>query len=259
MDSGFSVLTLGMYGWKGMSKDLKSVPVEYAKNAVEWLKKQGKTKIAMAGISTGAGYTLLCASLIPEISAVVAVSPFDFVMEACIPPNTNSKSFKTFGCSVYTWHGEDIPFSLWTINQNYYNSAKECFKSKEYGKKRLIRYLYDNNKIALKSRIKIENMHADVLLLAADNDDMWPSEQTVRRAKQIFADKDYKYKVDTHIYPKASHILGVSFSKYPKIFSFFVSMALKKTIMAENKYPFECNEAREDRVKKIKSFLDDWA
>ena len=36
-------------------------------------------------------------------------------------------------------------------------------------------------------------------------------------------------------------------------------MALKKTIMAENKYPFECNEAREDSVKKIKSFLEDWA
>lgn len=259
MEAGFSVLTVGMYGWKGMSKILKSVPVEYIENAVEWLKSHGKTKIAMAGISTGAGYTLLSASLIADISAVIAVSPFDYVMEACIPPKYSSKEFKTFGSSVYTWRGKDVSFSRWTISDNYFDNVKKCFKNDEYGKKRLIRYIYDNNEILSESRIKIEDMHARALLLAADNDDMWPSEQTVCRAKQIFESNNYQYKVNTHIYPKASHILGVSFSKYPRIMKFFVSVILRKSILAECMYPSECDTAREDSVEKIKSFLEDWA
>lgn len=66
--TGYNVLVLGFYFWKGLSKNLASIPVDYAENAVKWLKeKQGIEKVAMTGASTGAAYTLLCASLIQEI------------------------------------------------------------------------------------------------------------------------------------------------------------------------------------------------
>jgi len=45
---------------------LAAIPIEYAEKAVKWLKvEQEIEKIAMTGASTGAGYTLICASYIP--------------------------------------------------------------------------------------------------------------------------------------------------------------------------------------------------
>lgn len=52
-----------------------NIPVEYVERAVIELKRNGFEKIALHGISTGAGYALLCSSLIPEISCTIAVVP----------------------------------------------------------------------------------------------------------------------------------------------------------------------------------------
>ena len=82
VDAGFTVLFLGFYLWDDLSKDMWNIPVDYAGRAAAWLKKNG-CDICMIGTSTGAGYTLLSASLVPEISGVVALSGFDHMMEGC--------------------------------------------------------------------------------------------------------------------------------------------------------------------------------
>ena len=103
---GYNVLVLGFYLWKGLSKNLAGIPVEYVEKAVNWLKcTKGIEKIAMTGASTGAGYTLVCASLIPDITCVIPVVPFDYVMEG------TSSSNKRLHCSVYTYSGKDIPYT----------------------------------------------------------------------------------------------------------------------------------------------------
>ena len=49
--------------WKGMTKNLVSIPIDYVEKAVNWFKcEKGIKKIVMTGASTGAGYTLACAS-----------------------------------------------------------------------------------------------------------------------------------------------------------------------------------------------------
>ena len=103
VDAGFTVLFLGFYLWDDLSKDMWNIPVDYAGRAAAWLKKNG-CDICMIGTSTGAGYTLLSASLVPEISGVVALSGFDHVMEGC-------KFFhKPSGHSVYG--SSIIPFTF---------------------------------------------------------------------------------------------------------------------------------------------------
>ncbi|WP_026497933.1 hypothetical protein [Butyrivibrio sp. WCD2001] len=48
--------------WKGLPKELVSIPIDYVEKAVKWLKEEkGINKIAMTSASTGAGYTLLAA------------------------------------------------------------------------------------------------------------------------------------------------------------------------------------------------------
>ena len=73
-EKGYSVLVLGFYFWKGMSKKMRGIPVDYIEKAVSELKKNGFEKIGIHGISSGAAYALLCASLIPDISLVLSIS-----------------------------------------------------------------------------------------------------------------------------------------------------------------------------------------
>lgn len=63
INEGYNVLVVGYYLWREMRKEMWSIPVDYAENAVNWLKTKGIKKIAVHGASTGAGYALLVASL----------------------------------------------------------------------------------------------------------------------------------------------------------------------------------------------------
>lgn len=44
---GYSVLVLGLYFWKGMSKRMCAIPVEYVEKAVSELKRNGFNKIGI--------------------------------------------------------------------------------------------------------------------------------------------------------------------------------------------------------------------
>jgi len=254
--AGYNVLVLGFYIWKGLPKDLVQIPVDYVEKAVKWLKEEKNIKgIAMTGISTGAGYTLLAASLIPDIGCVIPIVPYDYV-----PAGTVKKglSYKEAHKSQYTWHGEDLPYTpidfldekgMWW----WLNTAR---KTPGYGLRRFMRFGYDEmeKKQLPEARIKVENMHADVLFLAVKDDDAWPSDVAVPRMLKVLKEANYPYRVESHIYEKASHILANSGVEMKRISKFIVNLMMT----AEKKYPEECNEARQDSIKRILKFLEVW-
>lgn len=166
-EAGYNVLVLGFYLWGGLPKEMVSIPVDYVEKAVSWFKlEKGVDGVAMTAASTGAGYTLLAASLIPELGCVIPVVPYDYVMEG------TANHFKRLHRSVYTWHGADVPYSPWTlIDRGMGRIMLDAMRDKRYGLKRLYRYGYDHNPVREESRIRVENMHADVLFLAVKNDD----------------------------------------------------------------------------------------
>lgn len=249
-EAGYNVLVLGFYMWEGLPKELVSIPVDYAERAVQWLmKEKGINLVAMTAASTGAGYTLLCASLIPEISCVIPVVPFDHIMEG------TTNSFKRLGRSVYTWHGENVPYSPWTlIDQGMPRIIGKVMKDKKYGLRRLMRYGYDHNPVTEESRIKVENMHADVLLLAVRDDDGWPSEEATLRMVKVLKNANYPYRVEWKIYEKASHALTDGLDAM----SGYAKWAYRNMLPAEKKYPKKSEEARQDSFRRILQFLEGW-
>ena len=249
---GYNVLVLGFYLWKGLSKNLAAVPIEYAENAVKWLKeKQGIEKIAMTGASTGAGYTLICASYIPEITCIIPVVPFDYVLEGTTPSN------KRMHCAVYTWRGESVPYTeAPMLDEGMLNWLNMARKAKGYGLSRFMRFGYDYMSECLNpdSRIKVENCNADILFLAAKDDDCWPSDVAVPRMLKVLEDSNYPHRVESKIYDKASHALvdGID------AFSGMTKFVFKKMIPAEKNYPEECEAARQDSLKRIIKFIEEW-
>ena len=249
-NAGYNVLVLGFYLWEGLQKDLVSIPVEYTERAVKWLKNEKNIKsVAMTAASTGAGYTLLSASLVPEISCIIPVVPYDYIMEG------TTSNYKRLGRSLYTWRGKDVPYSPWTlIDSGLPRIFKNAMKDKQYGLKRFMRYGYDHNSVIEESRIRVENMHADVLFLAVKDDDAWPSDVAVPRMVRILKENSYPYRVEYHIYDKASHALTDGLDEMTG----YAKWALKHMLPAEKKYPKECEWARQDSFRRILAFLEEW-
>ena len=254
--AGYNVLVLGFYLWEGLPKDLIRIPVDYVEKAVKWLKEEkGIQGIAMTSASTGAGYTLLAASLIPDIGCVIPVVPYDHVPEGTMQ---RGLAFREAHRSQYTWHGQELPYTpinildekgmLWWIN-----SAR---KAPGYGLRRFMRYGYDllENRLLPQARIKVENMHADVLFLAVRDDDAWPSDAAVPRMLKVLEENHYPYRVQWHIYEKASHALTDGLDEMGG----YAKWALRHLLPAEKKYPQECEAARQDSFQRILRFLETW-
>lgn len=251
-DMGYSVLVLGFLKWEGLPQENCHMPVDYVENAVEWLLswENGRIeRLGIQGMSTGAQYALLCASVCPEISCVIAVSPFDYVLEYV------DNKFRRTGKSTYIWKGKEVTYSPSVLlDEGVPGLIWKCAKDRHYGLKRMLRFYYDKNPLTEEARIQVENMKADVLLLASENDDCWPSEVSARRVADILKKKHYSHRVKTVIYEKGSHAIGgVSLMQNKEI-----RKMMTKMLPAEKKYPKECEEARVDSVKQIEAFLAEW-
>ena len=119
-----------------------------------------------------------------------------------------------------------------------------------------MRFGYDllESRLLPEARIKVENMHADVLFLAVKDDDAWPSDAVVPRMVKVLEENSFPYRVEWHIYEKASHALTDGLDEMGG----YAKFALKHMLPAEKKYPEECEAARQDSFRRIIQFLDEW-
>lgn len=101
--AGWSCLLVAFAGWDGLPEDPVLAPVEYAEKAVMALKEAGYEKVGAYGISAGAKYAITAASLLPDISLVIAASPFDYTTEAF-------KGTKALNQSTFSFRGKPLPY-----------------------------------------------------------------------------------------------------------------------------------------------------
>ena len=205
---GFSVLAVGYYLWEPLSKDTVAIPVDYVEYAIKWLRSICPVEIhsiGMTGLSLGAAYTLVAASLIPDISCVVSVSGFDFVVEGC--KNMVFRQHRSY----FTFHGEDIPYEPAEALSHLPATLKTWKKDPRYGSKAMNRFYYNEcfKNRTEKSRIKVENIHGDILLMSPGYDDTWPSDEAFPRIMRILDEKRFPYRYEYAVYEKGSHCLAM--------------------------------------------------
>src|SRR5262245_15234960 len=83
---GYVVLSLAYFRRNGLPQELRDIPLEYFKRALDWLAGQpfvDPTRIAVMGASRGAEAALLIGSTYPQVHAVIAVSPSNVVVASC--------------------------------------------------------------------------------------------------------------------------------------------------------------------------------
>jgi esterase/lipase len=184
VDKGYAVLFLAYFDPKGngkLPKRLLRIPLEYFETAMAWVGRQPGVRsdsIAVYGSSRGGELALLLATRYPQIRVVIAGVP-----SAYIWPTPAWFTFKSIfhPCQpAWTYQGKDIPgVCSWKM-------------------------LFSGNKIIAKNPkkferyfIPVETMSADVLLLSAKQDDVWPStemsDRIVQRLDRINYPHAYKH------------------------------------------------------------------
>lgn len=247
--AGFSVLLLGHSLWSGMDNETAEVPVEYVEKAMVEMKNNGIEHVAVFGLSFGARFALLAASLLSGIEVVIAASPYDYITEAV------HGITKPLGKSVHIFRGKPLSFApIKVLHGSLFKGFIKLLRSKEYSLKSIMRYGYDSCEEKEECRIRTEDITADILLLAPGYDDCWPSDRAVRRMERLIKDSGRCGRIKAVTYSKGSHILATDLEATPDRLK-----KMHKTLRAEVNDPNACDNARRESIAEVISFLNTWA
>ena len=235
---GLTVLALAYWNQEGLPMALSRIPLEYAELAALWLRGRGYEKIAMAGISMGAEYALLCSAYFPELlSCCVAISPISISTQGIQKKTAHHRKMNLLEGPVFTYREQDLPYGKLTFHKK--TILLESLKAKEPCMLSCYRDAVENPQ--RDAEIPVENISGSLLLLAADRDSRWPSaesaERIVRRRAQYGLDADYCH------YAYASHLLVPWKLKSRKMFRM------------ERNFPEKCWKSNVDAFQKTLLFL----
>jgi dienelactone hydrolase len=192
--SGYACLAVGYFGMEGLPDQLENISLEYFADPIEWLNQRPEvegSRIAVLGYSRGAELALLLGTLYEEITAAVSISG-----SGVVHPGIDWNDLYPAPFPAWTWNGSPLPF----ID----GSAK-----------------WDDPDTYAEATIPIENINGPVLLVAGDDDWLWPSvilSQIAWRRLQT-ADRDWPDQFLT--YPGAGHLILPPFQPltYPREFN----------------------------------------
>ncbi len=167
--------------------------MEYFIEAINYLENHpliDSSKIGVVGGSRGSEAAFLLASMDSRIKSVVVTTP-----------------------SKVAWYGLTVPKSAWTIGgQDIPALGLEL----DSNAKLLDRFTValENKTNVNKSLFKFENINGPILMISAENDQVWPSFQMSKDIEVYLKSKQFKHKVVHNSY-KTGH--GFSKETAPEI------------------------------------------
>jgi len=176
---GVAVLGLAYFKEKGIPDTLDHIPLEYFKDAIDFLEKThaiDASRIGFVGGSRGAELALLLASKEPRIKSVVATTP-----------------------SSVAWYGRTTSQSAWTLN----GKDIPALSLELDDKSPLLRRF----EVALKNKVNVqkaffsfEKINGPILLISAENDQVWPSYQMSKDIVLYLEEHNFNYSVEHNSY-----------------------------------------------------------
>ena len=168
---GFETFAIFMYGMDNQPETLVRVPLEQFEDVLAYIDKNidDKEPISVLGISKGAEYSLNLASKYPQISNLVLIAPSSY--------NFAGLDFNDYGSS-WTYGGKELPYldlqkgSFPAFMKNIVLSplVKAPVSFKETYSSAVEADENRNEKL-----IEVENIKANILMVAGGKDEMWDS------------------------------------------------------------------------------------
>ncbi len=230
---GVNALALAYWNVEGLPKSIDRIPVELLRKAYTYLLEQGYKKVGVYGVSKGAEYALTAASLLGEITCVVAVSPLDYVVEGL---TVNSR---LTGTASWSYQGQELPYI--PLKMKLFRLMAKCIKERQVD----MCFLYEEplKNAKKEAAIQVENINGSVLFISAQDDRIWTSRSSSERMMQRLKEKHFAYPYEHLNYEYASHLI------LP------IHTGMEKYFTIEKKYPEKCDESRILSWKKTLGWL----
>ena len=220
---GISALALAYFNTRQTPRALCEIPVETVERAVLFLRRRGYERVGIYGFSKGAELALLAASLIPDLSLVIAASPACCVFEGFTPQKMPA------GRSSWTWRGEPLPY----VPMPGLDEAcmQEKRKAHAFGfTEEYTRWL--DQSASEETAIAAERANGAILLLSAKDDEMWPAERMANTVVSRLQQKNFPYPYHHAVYAPASHLLAP------------INLPFRFLFATERANPKACNASR---------------
>ena len=212
-DAGICGIAVSLFGAPGLPAGADQIPLEYAENAVSWVRKQGRYKVIAAyGMSMGTIFALLAARYFPEIDKLILCAPTHVAFEGSADKKHMS------GHSVATYCGADIPFVPLRLGDykpgRYYDDERASLPVT--GMWRSFRDAYDCKDREAQAALPVEGVRAEVLIAAGTADEAWDSAYSAQYLAERMQ-KNGKTNYRLRLFPDAGHLIGMMPSKerYP--------------------------------------------
>lgn len=196
---GYPALAISYFGEKTLPKKCIKVPIEIVSNAKKYMQKMFDVQeVGIISCSKGAELALFSATF-EKFNPIVLVSPSSHVFQGL-------GDYSSPKCS-WTVKGQEVPFLL---NKNgifrYLNLMFTVFRKKPNNFNQMYNKALDKdskkNKIRKEqSRIKVEKINSDVLILAGSEDNVWPA---AKMSNEI--ERNLKGKCKKVVYEGAGHL-----------------------------------------------------
>ncbi|MBE6838317.1 MAG: acyl-CoA thioester hydrolase [Ruminococcus sp.] len=233
-------------------------PLERFEKAIDFLKKQGNTKIGIAGASTTGMLALVAASYIPDITLTIAISPSDFVMEGFYRDGLDGARERPgdYESSV-SYRGEPLPFLPYAYRHPEYWQMIEK-EAKEGGDMVASRKLFDESErrhpLQEEEKIKVENIKGKIVFVGAEDDVLWDTCRYIRRMAERLETLPHDCVYELLTYEHGTHFAFPYSMINPLLTSLLVSFEFR----VGKQFPKECRATRIDIDKKLSEIIIKW-
>ena len=235
--------------------------IEYFEEAIKALKKRGNVKFGIMGASTTGMAALAAASLIPELTLTVAISPSDYIMEGFYRDGKDgAKERPGNNESSLSYRGEGMPYMRYAYRHpEYWQKIQD--ETKRRGDMIASRDMFDRSEelcpLTEDMMIKVENIHGKVALIGAEDDSLWDTCRYIRRMADRLRSKPHYCKCALITFEYGSHLLFPQ-SMLETLLPVGSSLALKMTFKTLREHPAECKKSRIKLDRRLRRIIKNW-
>ena len=258
LNLGVNVMTMSPAG-----KDYghHNYPLERIETAIAWLKAHGNRRIGIAGASTTGTLALTAASMFPELTLTIAMTPSDFVWQGFMQGKRDGcGEWPVEGESLFSYRGKPLPYMPFCYPHPEYWQVMEEEK-KRTGNMLASRRLFDDSEKAHPliedEFIKVERIRGRLLMVAAEDDTLWDAVKYVRRMEKRLAEHAHECSIEALIYAHGTHFVfpeGMLKTMLPVGSSLLVKLVFSDA----KRYPRECRQTRLDIDRRMTEAITEW-
>jgi dienelactone hydrolase len=199
---GYASLALAYFGSESLPKTLTNIPLEYFKNAIEYLQNQNEVdpeRIGVIGGSRGGELALLLGATYPEIKCVIGYVPSIYRCPGAVGP-------------AWILNNKPLPFITSSGDEKAMAAIQKSIVSGEATSFLPMFTSIINDSEAIKgTEIPIEKINGDILLISGQDDQLWPSSRMSEIAMERLKSNEFMHSYEHFTYPDAGHMFTAPF------------------------------------------------